>query len=89
MKIADIRKYIKSKYRLGQQVTLKINDCERYGGDKITVTIVGFYPESILTERKGFKESFRYWDFLKMTTKIKDEKVKNEKTGHHKNRAAS
>ncbi len=84
MKHAEIREIVKSKFHIGQKVTLKLNDAERYGGDKIVVKIIGFYPDNVLVERKGFKESFRYFEFLNGTIGIKEEILINEAEGWHK-----
>jgi hypothetical protein len=84
MTIADLRRIVTKKFHIGQKVTLSIKDVEKYGGDKITVRILDFNPECVLTERKGIKESFRYWDFLKATLGITEEKTINERNaGRH------
>ena len=84
MTVTDIRNLVMKKFRIGQKVTLQINDAERYGGDRITVNIMAFYPESVLTERNDIKESFRYFDFLKATIGIEEVVLEKKMDGHHK-----
>ncbi len=89
MKIADIRNFVNKNYKLGQIVKLKINDNDRHGKEKISVKILGFYSEHVLLEHNGYIESFRYWDFIRMTTGIEKQKTQHRKAGFHKNSVAS
>lgn len=88
MTIDGIRNMARRKYRIGQNVTLKLNDAERYGGDKVTVKIIDFLPEYVLTERKGCKECFRYLDFLKMSSEFKEESIGKGRGARHKSLSA-
>ena len=89
MTLEEIRRKVKSKYRLGQTVKLRINDNDHRGGKIISVIILKFDVNTILTERNGFKESYRYFDFLQKASKIKAEAVKKVKTGLHHSKAIS
>jgi hypothetical protein len=89
MTVEDIKKEVKKKFRLGQPVNLKIKDNDKPETNTIKVVILSFDTNSVLIERNGFKESYRYWDFLRMTSVIKEEKKVNEKTVYHKNTVAS
>jgi hypothetical protein len=64
----ELRQEIYSRYCVGQVVNMRKRDVNT---DKIIkrfkVTILGFYPYFVLTERNGFKESFTYADFISLT----------------------
>lgn len=89
MTVADIRNDVRKKYSLGQVVAIRIKENEREEAVKHKCIILGFYNSNVLVERNGLKESYRYWDFMRMTSEIKKEKSDNVKAGHHKSKAAS
>ncbi|MDF2844761.1 MAG: hypothetical protein K0R00_3187 [Herbinix sp.] len=83
MTIEQIKHIVRSKFKIGQKVTLTLNVTEKNEGDKIKVKILRFYPNFVLTEKNGTKESFRYWDFLKATDGINPVVVVKPRAGHH------
>jgi hypothetical protein len=89
MTVEDLRNLVKKKYRIGQKITFMINENDRHGGKKVTATIIDFYPSSVLLACNGFKESYRYWDFLHLTSNIKKDKKTTVKEGRNQNRVAS
>lgn len=62
----EMRNEVVKKYREGQTVTIWIGTDDRGGSEPAAVKIIKFNPSSVLVERKGFKESFTYWDWLRM-----------------------
>lgn len=80
----DYRNMVKGRYKVGQMVSFRIKEADRHGGVEIRVKIIGFYPDFILTERNGCKESYRYLEFLQLTSKMKEEKLKPETVGRHR-----
>lgn len=69
MTIAEIREEIQKKYHEGQEVILWIMDGERGQPDPVKVKIITFNPNSVLVQRKTWKESFTYFEFLKSSVK--------------------
>ena len=88
MTVEDIKKEVKKKFRLGQPVNLRIKDNDNQETNTIKVVILSFDNNSVLVKRNGYKESYRYWDFLRMTSVIKDEQLK-DRAGRHHSKVAS
>lgn len=84
MNNSDFRNMVKERYKVGQVVSFRIKEADRHGGVKIQVKIIGFYLDFVLTERNGCKESYRYLEFLQLTSKMKEVKLEPETVGHHK-----
>lgn len=63
----EIRQKVIKKYKVGQQLSICLKDNGREERLKTEITILRFNPSTVLTEHNGYKESFTYWDFLKMT----------------------
>jgi hypothetical protein len=64
----ELRQDIFSRYYVGQVVNMRKRDPNT---DKIVkrfkITILGFYPHFVLTEKNGAKECFTYADYKYLT----------------------
>jgi hypothetical protein len=67
---------VKSKYHEGQTVTIWINTDERGHSEPAEVKIIKFNPSSVLVERRGFKESYTYWDWIQKANGNREKKIK-------------
>jgi hypothetical protein len=86
--ISEIREEVQKKYYEGQEVILWILDGERGQPDPVKVKIIAFNPNSVLVQRKCWKESYTYFEFMKSTIKpdmrpVIPEKLKARKGAHH------
>lgn len=70
----DLKLKVINRFEKGDKAILKTRDREGKIVERIKVTIIEFYPSHILVERKGYKESYTYWDFIKMTSEPGEEK---------------
>ncbi len=69
MTVAEIREVIQKKYHEGQEVIIWIMDGERGNPEPVKIKIITFNPNSILVQRKSWKESFTYFDFMRLSMK--------------------
>lgn len=88
MTISEIREAVQKKYQEGQEVTLWILDGERGNPEPVKVKILTFNQNSILVQRKYWKESYTYFEFSKLSVKpdkrpVIPEKLKRHKGAHH------
>jgi hypothetical protein len=63
----EIRKEVIKKFHEEQQVPIRIELEGKRSYNCTTAKIVKFNPSTVLTEHNGYKESFTYWDFSRMT----------------------
>lgn len=64
---------IQQRYKIGQTVNMRQRNDDGKILKRFKVKILGFYPNFVLTERKGFKECFTYWGFEQLTAIKKGE----------------
>jgi hypothetical protein len=86
--ISEIREEVKRKYHEGQEIILWIQDGERGEPDPVKVKIITFNPNSVLVQRKCFKESYSYIEFMKLSIKpekrpVIPEKLQIRRGAHH------
>jgi hypothetical protein len=67
--ITELKNEIAGKYSVGQEITLWIREGERSEPSPVKVKILGFYPNHVLIERKGFKEGYSFFDLLRLSVK--------------------
>lgn len=88
MKHEDMIKKVRSKYQVGQSVTMDLNITDRKK-EIVNVRIIAFYPNMVLTQRGEFKESFTYWEMLQLPIQpqkkevVIPENLKKQKRGNH------
>lgn len=70
MTAADLRDQVMSKHKIGQVLTIWVQEAERTTVQR-RVKIIAFNPNSILVEsvKHKFKERFSYWDFQRIQIK--------------------
>jgi hypothetical protein len=64
----EIREEVIKKFHEWQQIPIRIEGEGKRKFNCTTAKIVKFNPSTVLTEHDGYKESFTYWDFMRMTT---------------------
>jgi hypothetical protein len=81
-----VKEEVLRRYHVGQKLTLTIKQDETKENNKIDVKILNFDENFVLTERYGnkscfgkkekyvYKESFRYLEFLMMSSRLIEEK---------------
>lgn len=69
MNTAELREEVQKKFHEGQEVILWIMDGERGDPEPVKVKIITFNPNSVLVQRKSWKESFTYFEFLRLSIK--------------------
>ena len=75
MNSTELRSKVIKMYHEGQTIILSTTDDERKVNHKIKVKILKFYPNHVMVERNGFKESFTYWDILHMAAEPKPKEI--------------
>jgi hypothetical protein len=68
LKVSEIKEEVQKKYHEGQEVILW-NDEERGEPVPYKVKIITFNPNSVLVQRKSWKESYTYFDFMRLSVK--------------------
>jgi len=63
------------RYAVGQVINLRQRDKDGNIIKRFKVKVIEFYRHFILTERRGIKECFTYWDFERLTHYEKREKI--------------
>jgi hypothetical protein len=69
LNIAELREEVQKKFHEGQELILWIIDGERGDPEPVKVKIITFNPDLVLVQRKTWKESFTYFEFLKLSVK--------------------
>jgi len=80
--IDGVKNEVLKRYHIGQHVKLKIKENDNIESNTISAQIIKFDENFVRTERSGtavafgkkvnykFIESYRYWDFLMMTSTL-------------------
>lgn len=67
MTVADYKKQIKDRFIEGQEIFVYLKPEEKKEAVPVKVRIIAFYTNHVLTERRGFKESYTYYEFERVT----------------------
>lgn len=59
----EIKERVIRKFQIGKPIKMRIGK-----NSSITAKVISLNTNTVLTEHDGYKESFTYWDFLRMTT---------------------
>lgn len=67
MTAADYKKHIQDKYHAGQEIDIYLKPEEKKAAVPVKIKIIAFYDNYILTERKGFRECYSYYEFERVS----------------------